>query len=205
MYWPDHLYRMFLTRCPRVIPVLWTIINTFVEERTREKFAILKTDELIEYIDEINIPDFLGGQMQVRVGGKTFLLRSHTPSVFSFKLHQVVLYHVRSIYAKMSLISSMRKTHCSVIMPTKSFHSRRAVPMRFVSVKNTLDQRRREYLCCLGFNPSFTERRTALVWFWFAQIWMYIYYLSYWKNQIFRPCWRWRRKSSTSIITNAKE
>jgi hypothetical protein len=56
---------MFLTRCPRVIPVLWTIINTFVEERTREKFAILKTDELIEYIDEINIPDFLGGQMPV--------------------------------------------------------------------------------------------------------------------------------------------
>ena len=56
---------MFLTRCPRVIPVLWTIINTFVEERTREKFAILKTDELTEYIDEINIPDFLGGQMSV--------------------------------------------------------------------------------------------------------------------------------------------
>ena len=58
---------MFLTRCPRVIPVLWTIINTFVEERTREKFLILKSDELIEYIDEINIPDFLGGPMQVRV------------------------------------------------------------------------------------------------------------------------------------------
>lgn len=57
---------MFLTRCPRVIPVLWTIINTFVEERTREKFLILKSDELIEYIDEINIPDFLGGPMQVR-------------------------------------------------------------------------------------------------------------------------------------------
>jgi hypothetical protein len=60
------LSRMFLTRCPRVIPVLWTIINTFVEERTREKFAILKTDELTEYIDEIDIPDFLAGQMQVR-------------------------------------------------------------------------------------------------------------------------------------------
>lgn len=60
-----YIFRMFLTRCPRVIPVLWTIINTFVEERTREKFAILKTDELIEYIDEINIPDFLSGQMPV--------------------------------------------------------------------------------------------------------------------------------------------
>jgi hypothetical protein len=60
------IFRMFLTRCPRVIPVLWTIINTFVEERTRDKFAILKTDELIEYIDEINIPDFLGGQMPVK-------------------------------------------------------------------------------------------------------------------------------------------
>ena len=59
------IFRMFLTRCPRVIPVLWTIINTFVEERTRDKFAILKTDELTEYIDEINIPDFLGGQMPV--------------------------------------------------------------------------------------------------------------------------------------------
>ncbi|UJR31469.1 hypothetical protein I4U23_018958 [Adineta vaga] len=63
--YPETLGRMFLTRCPRLIPVLWTIINTFVEERTREKFAILKTDELIEYIDEINIPDFLGGQMSV--------------------------------------------------------------------------------------------------------------------------------------------
>jgi hypothetical protein len=59
------IFRMFLTRAPRVIPVLWTIINTFVEERTRDKFAVLKTDELIEYIDEINIPDFLGGQMPV--------------------------------------------------------------------------------------------------------------------------------------------
>lgn len=61
--YPETLGRLFLTRCPRLIPVLWTIINTFVEERTREKFAILKTDELVEYIDEINIPDFLGGQM----------------------------------------------------------------------------------------------------------------------------------------------
>jgi hypothetical protein len=61
--YPETLGRMFLTRCPRVIPVIWTIINTFVEERTRDKFAILKTDELTEYIDEINIPDFLGGQM----------------------------------------------------------------------------------------------------------------------------------------------
>jgi hypothetical protein len=56
---------MFLTRAPRLIPVLWTIINTFVEERTREKFTILKTDELNEYVDEINIPDFLSGQMPV--------------------------------------------------------------------------------------------------------------------------------------------
>ncbi|CAF3476664.1 unnamed protein product [Rotaria socialis] len=63
--YPETLGRMFLTRCPRVIPVLWTIINTFVEERTREKFTILKTDELTEYIDEINIPDFLGGQLSL--------------------------------------------------------------------------------------------------------------------------------------------
>lgn len=65
--------RMFLTRCPRLIPVLWTIINTFVEERTREKFAVLKTDELMEYIDEINIPDFLGGQMPVRRSNEFYL------------------------------------------------------------------------------------------------------------------------------------
>ncbi|CAF0966242.1 unnamed protein product [Adineta steineri] len=61
--YPETLGRLFLTRCPRLIPVLWTIINTFVEEQTRAKFAILKTDELNEYVDEINIPDFLSGQM----------------------------------------------------------------------------------------------------------------------------------------------
>ncbi|CAF3904880.1 unnamed protein product, partial [Rotaria magnacalcarata] len=64
--YPETLGRMFLTRCPRVIPVLWTIINMFVEERTREKLTILKTDELTEYIDEINIPDFLGGQLSLQ-------------------------------------------------------------------------------------------------------------------------------------------
>ncbi|CAF0977101.1 unnamed protein product [Rotaria sordida] len=74
--YPETLGRMFLTRCPRVIPVLWTIINTFVEERTREKFAILKTDELVEYIDEINIPDFLGGQMSFQAPSGGIVPRS---------------------------------------------------------------------------------------------------------------------------------
>jgi len=85
--YPETLGRMFLTRCPRVIPVLWTIINTFVEERTREKFLILKSDELIEYIDEINIPDFLGGPMQFRApsGGtlpRSLYLREDEPDKF---------------------------------------------------------------------------------------------------------------------------
>lgn len=73
---------MFLTRCPRVIPVLWTIINTFVEERTRDKFAILKTDELTEYIDEINIPEFLGGQMPVSF----FVREEKTPALYTCQI-----------------------------------------------------------------------------------------------------------------------
>ena len=125
---------MFLTRCPRVIPVLWTIINTFVEERTREKFAILKTDELIEYIDEINIPDFLGGQMPVGVSLCCSLtVRSSViVCLSSFKLPRVASYRVPSIYAKTSRTNSMRRAPCSVIMLTQSFQSKKAVPTRLL-------------------------------------------------------------------------
>ncbi|CAF1234458.1 unnamed protein product, partial [Didymodactylos carnosus] len=75
-HYPETLGRLIFTHSPKLFPVLWTIINTFIEERTREKFIILKADELVDYIDENNLPDFLGGLTTIQLPNGGLVPRS---------------------------------------------------------------------------------------------------------------------------------
>ncbi|CAI5446459.1 unnamed protein product [Caenorhabditis angaria] len=65
--YPETMGQVLVVRAPRVFPVLWTLISSFIDEKTRKKFMVsggngsdLK-DELRKHIDEKYIPEFLGG------------------------------------------------------------------------------------------------------------------------------------------------
>lgn len=66
--YPETLGRVFVVRAPRVFPIAWTIVSTFIHENTRSKFLFYGGTECVNindgleyYIDAGIIPDFLGG------------------------------------------------------------------------------------------------------------------------------------------------
>lgn len=71
--YPETMGRVFIVRAPRVFPILWTIVSTFIDERTRQKFLFYGSSDylgpggLTDYIHEKSIPDFLGGPSQVAI------------------------------------------------------------------------------------------------------------------------------------------
>jgi len=65
--YPETMGRVLIIRAPRVFPILWTLVSTFIDEQTREKFLFCDDDfhrGLKDYIPEKHIPDFLGGKAQ---------------------------------------------------------------------------------------------------------------------------------------------
>ncbi|CAD7085860.1 unnamed protein product [Hermetia illucens] len=66
--YPETMGRVLVVRAPRVFPIAWTIVSTFIDENTRSKFlfyggpdCLHMKDGLEQYIDSQIIPDFLGG------------------------------------------------------------------------------------------------------------------------------------------------
>ncbi|CAH2244599.1 jg11714 [Pararge aegeria aegeria] len=65
--YPETMGRVLIVRAPRVFPILWTIVSTFIDENTRSKFLFyggkdyLQQGGLLDYIPKDLIPDFLGG------------------------------------------------------------------------------------------------------------------------------------------------
>lgn len=66
--YPETMGRVLIVRAPRVFPVLWTIVSTFIDENTRSKFLFFggpdclhTEDGLEQYIATEKIPSFLGG------------------------------------------------------------------------------------------------------------------------------------------------
>ncbi|XP_037081881.1 SEC14-like protein 1 isoform X2 [Pollicipes pollicipes] len=65
--YPETMGRVLIIRAPRVFPILWTLVSTFIDEKTREKFLFCDDDYqhgLKFYIPEEHIPEFLGGMAQ---------------------------------------------------------------------------------------------------------------------------------------------
>ncbi len=71
--YPETMGFLLIVRAPRVFPVLWTLINPFIDENTRRKFLIYGGKDyqgpggLVDYVDKQFIPDFLGGDCYVSI------------------------------------------------------------------------------------------------------------------------------------------
>ncbi|XP_025410463.1 SEC14-like protein 1 [Sipha flava] len=71
--YPETLGRVLIIRAPRVFPVLWTLVSTFINETTRTKFLFYGGNDyqasggLSEFIAANDMPDFLGGPSKVKI------------------------------------------------------------------------------------------------------------------------------------------
>ncbi|XP_026686530.1 SEC14-like protein 1 [Diaphorina citri] len=71
--YPETLGRVLIIRAPRVFPILWTLVSTFIDETTRSKFLVYAGNDyqsaggLIDYIEQQYIPDFLGGPCETKL------------------------------------------------------------------------------------------------------------------------------------------
>ncbi|NEU34531.1 hypothetical protein GN156_28165, partial [bacterium LRH843] len=72
--YPETLGRVLVIRAPRVFPILWTLVSTFIDDTTRSKLVLYAGNDyqggpggLTDYIPEEFIPDFLGGSCKTRV------------------------------------------------------------------------------------------------------------------------------------------
>ena len=82
--YPETLGQVLIVRAPRVFQILWTIISTFIDDKTRSKFLFYAENDYTEeshglkhYIDKNYLPTFLGGECTV-----SFLL-SNTKNQYS--------------------------------------------------------------------------------------------------------------------------
>lgn len=47
-----------------IFSAIWTVVKTFIDEKTRQKISICGSSykkDLLKFVDEENLPDFLGG------------------------------------------------------------------------------------------------------------------------------------------------
>ncbi|KAL4098690.1 hypothetical protein QTP88_023240 [Uroleucon formosanum] len=71
--YPETLGQVLIIRAPRVFPVLWTLVSTFINETTRQKFLFYGGNDyqssggLNEFLAEDDVPDFLGGPCKVKI------------------------------------------------------------------------------------------------------------------------------------------
>ena len=74
-YYPEILGHMFIINVPMFFYGMWNMIKLFVDEKTRNKIHILGSGykkELFKYVDEKDLPDFLGGKVTVEEYGENF-------------------------------------------------------------------------------------------------------------------------------------
>ncbi|KAL0272928.1 UNVERIFIED_CONTAM: hypothetical protein PYX00_005734 [Menopon gallinae] len=106
--YPETMGRVLIIRAPRVFPILWTIVGTFIDENTRTKFLFyggndyMSSGGLIDYISSDILPDFLGGPSKTSVseGGlvpKNLYLTTGDIDREGFSLKEDSLYHSISL------------------------------------------------------------------------------------------------------------
>ena len=69
--YPETMGEWLIVRTPRVFPILWTVVSTFIDSNTKRKILVYSGHEylnqeygLVKYIADELIPTFLGGQCQ---------------------------------------------------------------------------------------------------------------------------------------------
>lgn len=61
---PELMKHIFVIRAPKIFPLAYSLVKPFLSEATRSKVKILSADwknELLEFIDGSNLPEFYGG------------------------------------------------------------------------------------------------------------------------------------------------
>jgi len=64
-YYPEILGNLFVINTGMTFKILWTAVKPFMDEKTKNKITPLGSDykkKLLEYIDEENLPEILGGK-----------------------------------------------------------------------------------------------------------------------------------------------
>ncbi|KAM7297430.1 SEC14-like protein 1 [Ixodes scapularis] len=70
--YPETMGRCLVVRAPRVFPILWALVGTFINDNTRAKFTFFADGNhtptgLAEFLDPAHVPDFLGGPCQTSI------------------------------------------------------------------------------------------------------------------------------------------
>lgn len=76
-YYPETLGVMFIVNAPVIFYGIWNVAKYFLEEETREKIHILGSKyhkELLVYVNEEDLPDFLGGKATSEDYGENFTI-----------------------------------------------------------------------------------------------------------------------------------
>uniref|UniRef100_A0A6A7FYP6 SEC14-like protein 5 n=2 Tax=Hirondellea gigas TaxID=1518452 RepID=A0A6A7FYP6_9CRUS len=66
--YPETMSHVLIIRAPRVFPILWTLVSTFIDDHTKSKFLFYGGNDyqdpggLVDYMSEEFIPEFLGGK-----------------------------------------------------------------------------------------------------------------------------------------------
>ena len=63
-YYPEIMGQLFIVNAPMLFTGVWAVVKGFIDEKTRKKITILGgkfQKDLLELVDENNLPDFLGG------------------------------------------------------------------------------------------------------------------------------------------------
>lgn len=67
--YPEMLGKMFLLNTSFMFSAIWSIVKGFIDEKTRNKISVQKSNylkTLLEYIDDENLPVFLGGKCECK-------------------------------------------------------------------------------------------------------------------------------------------
>ena len=70
-YYPEILGHMFIVNAPMLFSGIWAFAKAFLDEKTKKKISIIGSSykkTLLEFIDEENLPDFLGGKSDTQMG-----------------------------------------------------------------------------------------------------------------------------------------
>lgn len=71
--YPETLGRVLIVRAPRVFPIMWTLVSTFIDDNTKGKFLLFGGNDyqeeggLVDYIPEEYVPEFLGGPCKAMI------------------------------------------------------------------------------------------------------------------------------------------
>lgn len=70
-FYPEMMAKMFIVNTGFTFKALWSMAKPFLDKKTKEKISILGSDfkkEINEWIDNDQLPDFLGGTGQAKFG-----------------------------------------------------------------------------------------------------------------------------------------